>query len=121
MKLPLKKNHNFDSCESTSVRTDTTMTIDHDPRKQQSQQSLSQALSLSRLRGGGPNQPGSGMPRLQPSTRMSRNEDRAYLLSTIELVLDMLSDVDDASIFVSPSSVVSASNNDEDNVQAQQQ
>jgi hypothetical protein len=103
---------------------DPTMTTDDEPRQpqqrpQQRQQTLSHALSLSLLRGG-PNQPdppGSGsMPGLQPRARLSPDEERAYLLSTIEQVLVMMSGVDDdASIFVSlPSVVVSpASNNDD--------
>jgi hypothetical protein len=93
-------------------------------RPQQVQQTLSQALLVSLLRGGGPNQPGSSMPGLQLLARMSRDEERAYTLSKIELVLTMmsvLSDTDDVSVLVSPSSVVSASNNDDDSVQAQQQ
>jgi hypothetical protein len=62
------------------------------------------------------------MPRLQPLARMTRDEKRAYLLATIELALALMSDIDDASVFVSPSSVSSpASNkNNEDNVQAPQ-
>jgi hypothetical protein len=85
------------------------MTMDKEPRlqQQQSQLSLCQALSMSLL-----HQPGSSMPRLQPVARMSRDEHRAHLLSTIELALVVMSDVDDASIF--------ASNNDNDNGQAHQ-
>jgi hypothetical protein len=89
------------------------MTMDKEPRlqQQQSQLSLCQALSMSLLRGG-LNQPGSSMPRMQPVARMSRDEQRAHLLSTIELALAVMSDVDDASIF--------ASYNDNDNGQAHQ-
>jgi hypothetical protein len=42
------------------------------------------------------------MPRLQPLARMTRDEERVYLLATLELVLTTMSDIDDASVFVSP-------------------
>jgi hypothetical protein len=75
------------------------MTIDHDPRQpNQGQQSLLHALSLSLLQEGleQSDQPGSGsLPGLQPRARMSRDEERAYLLSTIEQALAMISSVDD--------------------------
>jgi hypothetical protein len=65
------------------------------------------------------------MPGLQPRARMSRDEERAYLLSTLEQVLVMMSGVDDddddASVFVSLASVSPAPGNDEDNVQAHHQ
>jgi hypothetical protein len=99
------------------------MTMDKEPRQHQNQrqQSLSQAVSLLR---GGPEQPdqqGSGMPGLQPPSRMSP-EGRAFLLSTIDQALAILSGVDDdASILVSLPLVSSSSDNDEDNVQAHYQ
>jgi hypothetical protein len=80
---------------------DTNMTMDKEPRQpQHSQQSLSQALSLSlsQLQEGleQPDQPGSGrMPVLQPRARMSPDEERAYLLSTLEQALALVSSDDD--------------------------
>ncbi len=99
--------------------------MDKEPRQQQQQQrqqSLSQALSLVR---GGPeqtDQQGSGMPGLQPRARMSPEEGRAFLQSTIEQALAILSGVDDdESILVSLPSVSSSLDNDEDNAQAHYQ
>jgi hypothetical protein len=53
---------------------------------------------------------------------MTRDEERAYLLATNELALTLISDIDDAAVFVSPSSVSSSApnKNSEDNVQAPQ-
>jgi hypothetical protein len=83
------------------------MTMDEEPRQHQKprQQSLAHALSL--LQGAPdqpdqPDQPGSGMPGLQPRARMSRDEEREFLLAVIEVALAITSGVDDdASIFVS--------------------
>jgi hypothetical protein len=51
-----------------------------------------------------PDKAGSGMPGLQPRARMSRDEERAFLLAVIEAALAITSGVDDdASIFVSSS------------------
>ncbi len=111
------------------------MTMDKEPRQQQQQQqqqrqqSLSQALALVR---GGPEQPdqqGSGMPGLQARARMSPEEGRAFLQSTIEQALAMIEQAlailsgvdDDESILVSLPSVSSSLDNDEDNVQAHYQ
>jgi hypothetical protein len=58
------------------------------------------------------------MPGLQPRARTSRDEERAYLLSTIEQVLVMMSSDDDdddddsASVLVSLPSVSPAQGND---------
>jgi hypothetical protein len=99
------------------------MPMGEEPRQHQKprQQSLIHALSL--LQAGAdqppdqPDQPGSNMPGLQPRARMSRDEERAFLLAVIEQVLAMTSGVDDdASIFVK-----SPFDNDEDHDQAQHQ
>ena len=62
------------------------------------------------------------MPRLQPLAKMTLDGQRAYLLATIESALALMSDIDDASVFVSPSSISSSApnKNNEDNVQAPQ-
>jgi hypothetical protein len=68
------------------------MTINNkEQQEEEQQQSLYRALLL-RLSG-------ISMPALQP--RMSREERRAHLLSTLQLALDITSDVDD-SFFESP-------------------
>jgi hypothetical protein len=64
-------------------------------QQEQHQQSLSRAMMLTGL-------PGLSMPGHQTfARRMSREEQRAFLLSTIQLALDITSDVD-ASSFESP-------------------
>jgi hypothetical protein len=56
------------------------------------------------------------MPRLQPFATMSRDERRAYLILTLDVVLDIMCDVD-APVIVSPPFVFSTSSRkDEDNV-----
>jgi hypothetical protein len=123
-----KINHNFENSDSTIAPFDTTMTIVNDPRQpQQRQQSLVHALSLLQRGPDQPDQPGSGnMPGLQPRARMSRDEERAYLLSKLEQVLVMMSGVDDdddddASVFVSLASVSPAPCSGEDNARAHHQ
>jgi hypothetical protein len=74
--------------------------------------------SLTTLLREGLNPPGSSMPRMQPVARMSRHEQRAHLLSTIELALATMSGAD-ATVFVSPLFSTS-SENDEDDVRAPQ-
>jgi hypothetical protein len=93
------------------------MTIDQEPRQQQDQLSLSQALLLSYR---GSSLPGS-MPRQQPFARMDRQEHRARLLATIERYLEITSDLD-VSIFEKPaevSSVPIAQSNGDGNAQKQ--
>jgi hypothetical protein len=91
--------------DSTTARIDTTMTIEEEPRQQHHHQSPSQSL-MALLREG-LNQPGPSMPRLQPAARMSDDEQRAHLLSTIDLALAIMSGAD-ASVFVRPQPLVSS-------------
>jgi hypothetical protein len=87
------------------------MTIEEEPGQQQAQRSPSCSLTTL-MREGLKNQPGSSMPRLQPVARMSRNEQRAHLLSAIELALAIMPDVD-ASVFMIPQPLVSFASNNE--------
>jgi hypothetical protein len=84
------------------------MTIDNDPRQQQDQQSLSQALLL--LLRGGLDPPGSS---LQPLARMSHDEQRAYLISTLDVVIATISDVN-APVIVCPPSFNSSTSSESD-------
>jgi hypothetical protein len=80
---------------------------EEEARQQQGQLSLSQALLLFHQAGS------SSMPTQQPCAGMSRDEQRALILSTLEAALTIMSADDDESIFIP--SVSSASNNDDDN------
>jgi hypothetical protein len=97
------------------------MTIDQcnqEPRQQQDQQSLSQALLLSYEGLSLPRR----LPRQQPFTRMDRQEQRTHLRATIELALEITSGVD-ASIFDNPvgvSSVPMSQSNGENNAAQKQ-
>jgi hypothetical protein len=86
-----------------------TMTTNKEQREQQQRQSLCRELS---------SLPGISMSEQQPFTRrMSREEQQAYLLSTLQFALDIVSG-DDASSFESPPLVSSRTssrwNNKED-------
>jgi hypothetical protein len=87
---------------SHTSHTSQTMTIRKE-QPEQHQQSLSQALSTDLQ--------GRGMPGHQtPTRRMSREEQRAYLLSTLQLAIDITTSSDvDASSFESPRLVSSTS------------
>jgi hypothetical protein len=79
--------------------------MDKEPRKQQVQQSLSQALLLSSR--GLSLQGFSSIPGQQPPARMGPEEQQKHLLATIQFALDITSDVDD-SFLESPSLLSSA-------------
>jgi hypothetical protein len=94
--------------DSTTARIDATITIEEEPRQQQSQQSA-RSQSLTTLLREGLNQTGSSVPRPQPVARLDRHEQRAHLLSVIELALASA----DASVFMSPQPSVSSAPNNE--------
>jgi hypothetical protein len=68
------------------------MTIDKEPRQQQEEQSLSQALLLASR---GLSLQGSSIPGQQPPARMGPNEQREHLRATAQFALDITSEVDE--------------------------
>jgi hypothetical protein len=68
------------------------MTIDKEPRQQQEEQSLSQALLLASR---GLSLQGSSIPGQQPPARMGPEEQREQIRATAQFALDITSDVDE--------------------------